>query len=102
QVVLAAKKDPAAPVALAEDAALLARSPLLLEYALARLCSAEKPLHPVARVAGQVEKGLREPFTASLEERLAGSALPPGVGQRVVKGKPHFYLERFPPPAPKK
>src|SRR5262249_18213826 len=75
---------------------------LLLEYALARLCSAEKPLHPVSRVAGRVEKGLREAFTAAIEERLAGNALPPGVGQRGVKGKPHLYLERFPPPAPRK
>src|SRR3954466_8572786 len=41
QIVAAVKKDLEAPVALAEDLDLLARSPALLEFALSRLCSPE-------------------------------------------------------------
>jgi hypothetical protein len=99
-VVLAAKKDPGSPVALAEDAERFASSPLLLEYALGRLATADKPVHPVAKVAGQVEKDIRTGFQASLEERLASGTLPPGVGVHEVKGKRLLYLERFPPPPP--
>src|SRR5262249_43205724 len=63
-VVVAPKKDLASPVALAEDAAKLAGGDLLLNYALNRLATAEKPLHPLPRIAGQVDRGLRPAFEA--------------------------------------
>src|SRR5262245_43151066 len=43
ELILAGKKDLASPVALAEDRETLASSPLLLEYALGKVCSPEKP-----------------------------------------------------------
>jgi hypothetical protein len=98
----ARKKDLASPIALAEDAELFASSDHLLEFALRRLCTAEKPLHPVARVAMQVDATLRPAFTAAVERRLTESRLPASTGTRVAKGKPHLYLHAFPPPPPKK
>src|SRR4051794_13438555 len=88
QVVLAARKDPEAPVALAEDAELLAASPLLAEYALGKVCSAEKPLHPVAKVAGKVDRGLQGAFAAALEGQAAGNNPPPGGRPQPRQGKP--------------
>src|SRR5689334_10918694 len=46
-LVLANKKDISSPVALIEDQAALAASPLLLEYALGKLAREDAPLHPV-------------------------------------------------------
>ncbi len=99
-LVVAAKKDLASPIALAEDAAKLAGSDLLLEYALGKLATADKPLHPVARVVGKVDKRLQPAFEAALTERLSTGQLPPGVGRREVKGQVQLYLEKFPPPPP--
>jgi hypothetical protein len=96
-VVVAAKKDPASPVALAEDAARLAASDVVLVYALGKLATADKPLHPVARVVSRVDRGLQPAFEAALNDRLAGT-LPQGVGKQERKGKVQLYLERFPPP----
>jgi hypothetical protein len=102
ELLRARKKDPASPITLAEDAELLAANDLLLEYALRRLCNVEKPLHPLARLAMQVDAALRPAFTAALERRIAEGRLPPSTGIRDVKGKPHLYLQAFPAPPPKK
>lgn len=98
--VRARKKDAASPIALAEDAGRLAESDLLLEYALRRLCSAEKPLHPVTKVVSQVDVPLRPTVTTALERRLAEGRLPAPAGKQTVKGKAHLYLRDFPPPPP--
>jgi hypothetical protein len=98
QVLVAAKKDLESPLALAEDAGRLATSALLLEFALGKLCSSEKPLHPPAKVATQVDKGLRTAFLADLERRASAGDWPEGVGTRAVKGKVQLYLKKFPPP----
>jgi hypothetical protein len=100
QVVLAAKKDLASPIALAEDAGELAKSSLLLEYALGKLASADKPLHAPAKVVGRVDKALRPAFAAAVEERLTSGTLPDAVGRHEVKGKLLLYLKHFPPPPP--
>jgi hypothetical protein len=102
QLMVARKKDPASPIALREDAGRLAEGTLLLEYALGLVCTAEKPLHPPARVVGKVDKALQPLFTAALERRIADNNWPEAVGQVSVKGKPQLYLRRFPPPPPKK
>ncbi len=100
QVVLAAKKDPASPIALAEDAGQLAKSALLLEYALGKLASADHPLYAPAKVASVVDKTLRPAFVAAIEERLTSGTLPDTVGRHEVKGKVSLYLKSFPPPPP--
>lgn len=101
-LVVAAKKDLSAPVALAEDAEQLAASDALLEYAMSKLASADKPLHRIDRVVGKVEKALQPAFQASLEKRLAENALPASIGTHDVKEERHLYLKQFPPPPPKK
>ncbi len=100
QIVLAAKKDPASPLALVEDAPALAASPLLLEYALGKLATAERPLHLPEKVASQVDKALRPAFIAAVQEKLAWGTLPDTIGQQEAKGKVFLYLKRFPPPPP--
>jgi hypothetical protein len=100
--VLAHKKDPASPIVLAEETDALAGSPRLLEYALGQLCSADKPLHPLAKVVGKVDKALQPAFQAALERQLAENTLPATVGTRTVKDKPHLYLQQYPPPPPKR
>ncbi|HZY86890.1 MAG TPA: hypothetical protein VFE78_18800 [Gemmataceae bacterium] len=100
-VALGQKKDPAAPLALAEDADRLAASPRLLDFALNRACTPPaKPLQPLAKVVGQVEKPLRPVFEAALRRRLEEGALPPEAASQEVRGKPLLYLKRFPPPKP--
>jgi hypothetical protein len=101
--VIAGRKDPASPVALAEDRELLLKSPLLLKYALRQVCSAEKPLQPVKKIVAAIDKDLRDDFQKALEERIQANAWPDGVGcQNVKKDVPGLYLQEFPPPAPKK
>jgi hypothetical protein len=102
QVLRARKKDPASPVALAEDAGRLADSPRLAEYALRRVCGADRPLHAAARVAAQVDPALRPAFLAALERRAAAGTLPGSAGSVAMKDKLHLYLREFPPPPPKK
>jgi hypothetical protein len=97
---LAAKKDLLAPVALAEDVATLAAAPLLLEYALGKLASADKPVHPIGKIAGKVDRSLQPAFEASLNEHLSAGTLPDSVGVHEARGKTLLYLKRFPPPPP--
>jgi hypothetical protein len=99
QLVVACKKDLNSPVALVEDTERLVASSLLLEYALGRICSAEKPLHALNKVAGQVDRPLRPAFEAALQHHLAG-ALPDSTGSQMVRGKVHLYLKLLPPPPP--
>lgn len=99
EFLIAGKKDPSSPVVLTADAETLAASPQLLEYALGKLASADKPLHALEKVVGRVEKSLQPAFQAALE-KLTKETVPAGVGIREVKGKPHFYLDAFPPPPP--
>ena len=98
--VLAARKDLASPIALAEDAGRLAESPLLLAYALGKLACPERPLHPLKKIVAQVERPLQPAFQSALEQHLVQGALPSGVGRRDVKHHPHLYLESCPPPPP--
>src|SRR5262245_27951721 len=100
-LAVAARKDLSSPVVLAEDAPRFAASDALIEYALGKLASADKPLHPVARIVGKVEKALQVAFETALNERLASNNLPGSVGRRDVKETPHLYLAKFPPPPPK-
>ncbi len=98
QMLLASKKHQEAPIALAEDLEVLASSPALLEFALSQLCSAEKPLVPLPRVVGVVEKALRPAFQATLEQQARDNHWPACAGSQTVKGKPQLFLKRYPPP----
>lgn len=105
QWIVADKKDNLSPISLAADREQLAASPLLLEFALGRLCRPETPLHTPAKVVGKVEKALRPAFQAALERAAAENRVPSTVGIVWVKKKPLFYLQQFPPlppPPPKK
>ena len=95
--LLASKKDTNSPIVLAEDGERLAASPLLLEYALGLVCSADKPLHPPTKAVGKVDKTLRPAFQAALARQIADNTLPATVGVALVRGKPQLYLQLFYP-----
>ncbi|HEY7425882.1 MAG TPA: hypothetical protein VH682_16750 [Gemmataceae bacterium] len=98
--VAASKKDANSPIALAEDGERLAASPLLLEFALGLVCSADKPLQTPTKAVSKVDKTLRPASKAALERQIAENALPSAVGVTLIRGKPYLYLQRFPPPPP--
>jgi hypothetical protein len=98
QLLRARKKDADSLVALAEDFERLAADPRLLEAALGALCTPEKPIFPLAKVVGQVEKPLRPAFEGELRRRIAADDWPAAVGCITVKAKPQLFLRRFPLP----
>jgi hypothetical protein len=100
--LVAQKKNLAAPVALRADAAALAASPLLLDFALATSCKPEKPTVAIDKLAGKLDADLRQPFAEAVNRRVQDNALPPTVGSITVKNATHLYLQRMPPPPPKK
>jgi hypothetical protein len=98
--VFAHKSDPHSPIILAEDAERLAASSLLVEFALSRICTPQKPTHPPARAVKKIDKALQPLFATALERRLAAKDWPETVGVVTIKNKPHLYLKRMPPPPP--
>src|SRR5206468_1966921 len=58
EVVLAVPDSRESPVALKGDEEKLAGSEVLLELAVSLLSTAEKPLHPVAKIAGKLDRGI--------------------------------------------
>lgn len=96
--LLGHKKDLNSPLAFAEDSERLAESPLLLEFALELLSSAEKPLHSPAKILLKVDKAIRPAFKTALERQIAGQTLPSSVGVLLVRGKPQLHLQCFPLP----
>jgi hypothetical protein len=99
-LLVASKKDPDSPIALADDASRFAASAAVLGFVLERLCTADKPLHALDKVAAKLEKPLREPFLAAVREQAAANNLPPTVGTVTIKGKIHLFLHKYPPPLP--
>jgi hypothetical protein len=100
RAVLGKPKDLAAPVALREDLPQLAASPQLLLYALDRVCTPNKPTTTVAGLKTKVEKALREPFLASVNDRVQGGNLPAGVAVVTVGRARHLHLTKYPLPDP--
>ncbi len=100
RLLRAQKKNADSLVALAEDAARLAAEPRLLCAVLSGLCTSDKPLVPLTKVVGQVEKPLRPMFEAELKRCVAADDWPADIGCFVLKGKPNFFLHMYPlPPA---
>jgi hypothetical protein len=97
QVIVAARKNRDAPVALTADADRLADSPLLLEFAVGLLSTAKKPLHPVAKIVAKVDARLRDAFAATIARRLNAGDLPPNVAVVQVKDAPHLCLRPYLP-----
>jgi hypothetical protein len=97
QAIVAARKNPDAPVALITDADHLADSAALLEFALGLLSTAKKPLHPTAKVVAKVDARLRDAFAAAIARRLNAGDLPPNVAVVQVKDAPHLCLRPYLP-----
>jgi hypothetical protein len=99
-VIVAQKKNVNAPVALRDDLTALAASPLLLEFALEQVCTPEKPLWPVEKVAKKLDAELQPGFTEAVGQMIHHHRLPQTVGVHVSKKGPQLYLKRMPPPPP--
>jgi hypothetical protein len=98
EVLVARARDVASPLSLPEDSSRLAESSLLLEYAVGRLSTAEKPLCSLAQVVRQVIKLLQPAFKVALQRRLTNRDLPDSIGHLDIKKTPHLYLKRYPLP----
>src|SRR5262249_44494817 len=70
-------KDLESPVALAEDADLLAASPLLLDFVLRSVCTPSSPTCDVSKLKSKVPVRLRQSFEAALGRRIQDNDLPP-------------------------
>src|SRR5262249_12326823 len=64
RVVFAAAGRVDAPLGRPGDEGRLAQSPELLRYAVGQVSTAERPLHPLSKVAAAVDKALRPAFEA--------------------------------------
>ena len=100
RVILAQKQERAAPLALKEDLEQLAASPLLLEFALDKLCSPASPTCPPSKLKGPVDTKLKKPLEAAAMRQIQDNTLPPNVGHLLQKNKPFLFLHRIPPPPP--
>jgi hypothetical protein len=100
RVLVVKPKNPDSPCALAEDAELLAASPLLLEFVLGLVCSLQKPECEVPSLKVKLPQGLKEPFEAAVQRRIQEGTLPTTVD--VVTSKPGtrtkllLHLKRYP------
>lgn len=99
-VVLAQKKAADTPLALAEDRDRLADSPLLLEWVMEQACTPVTPALPPEKLVKKVDAPLRDPLKEAISHRLQDGTLPETMAVATVKGKPHLYLKRMPPPKP--
>jgi len=100
KVVLAVPDNRESPVALKDDEEKLAGSPVLLELVVHLLSTPEKPLHPLAKIAGKLDKSIREAFAKSVEQRIQEKTLPKTLWAEEVKSKPYLGLERYKPVFP--
>ena len=93
RVLYAAPRDPAAPVALAEDRDALLSSPALLEYAVQAVRKPDHQAVPLTDLKKKITKPLQAAFEAAVVARVAAGAPPsPTVGRLYVRKKPHFFL----------
>jgi hypothetical protein len=79
RVIVAHMQNRAAPVALVEDGERLAASRMLLEFALALVCTPDKPAATLAALKATVQKNLRKPFEDAVQRQINENSLPPTV-----------------------
>src|SRR5262245_52310316 len=92
KLLLAVKGNLLSPVALAEDAELLAGSSLLLEFLVRIAVSAERQAVAVADLKKPLDRRLKTLFETALREKIRAGTLPESVGCLKIKGQPHLFL----------
>lgn len=103
KAIVAVKGRSDAPVALAEDAAALAASPLTLEAALRAKGEKGAPPWTPKQLAGALPEPLKAAFQGHCDRQLEAGEIPAFAG-RAVKGKSVglYHLDQPPPPPPVK
>lgn len=86
------KKQPGAPVALAQDKGRLADSPQLLEMAMRQTRSETDQLLSPAKLKAKVDRQIQKAFEESIKRRASDGQLPPGIGRLMQKKKPLLFL----------
>jgi hypothetical protein len=92
KVLVGLKNVANSPAALADDKAVLADSPTLLELLLVRTRTASNEVATVAELKKKVAAGLQREFEEALRRRIAGRTLPAGIGCLLQKNKPLLFL----------
>lgn len=90
-------KDYAAPAALAEDMDVLPGSPVVLDYALARVCTSKKRTATVEQLTAVLFSWAKQAFEDSLRRRLEDGTLPESVGTLTLGQETVLYRTALPP-----
>jgi hypothetical protein len=89
---VAARKDLRAPAALVEDLALLAASPLLLDFLLELVRSPSNQAWSVAKLKAKVTGKLQKPFQEAVNRRIEENSLAPTVGWLWINRSRSLFL----------
>jgi hypothetical protein len=89
---VAARKDLRAPAALVEDLALLAASPLLLDFLLEQVRSPSNQAWSVAKLKAKVTGKLQKPFQEAVNRRIEENSLAPTVGWLWINRSRNLFL----------
>jgi hypothetical protein len=94
RAIVSLRDDPEGPVALADDAEMLAVSPQLLERLLDQVGTPDNPGCTPTQLTKRLDSRLKKPFAAALARQIAGGTLPETVGH-VTRGRTVLlYLHR--------
>lgn len=85
-------KAPAAPIALASDAELLAASTLAIEFLLGQCRTAATQAFGVPDLKKKATNKLHKPLHEALSRHLAAGTLPPTVGWVTISGRKKLFL----------
>jgi hypothetical protein len=85
-----------APLALLEDAELIAGSAPALIFVLRLVCNAEKPTCDISKLKGKIPIKLRAFFAAAVQRMIDEQRLPADVGVAAVRKKKHLHLQQYP------
>jgi len=91
-LVVAARRDLDAPVALIEDMPRLAASPQLLEYALRCVRTASNHAASLAELKRKLTVKLQAPFQEAVQQQMQQATLPPSVGWLLIKSAKKQFL----------
>src|SRR5262249_23250477 len=86
--------------ALPGDEQRLAGDPGLIGRAVQLVSTKEAPLHPVTKVAGKLDRAVKEAFPEAVAQRVADGTLPAGVVAHDIRGKLHLRLAEYALPEP--
>jgi hypothetical protein len=101
-VVFSVTGNAALPIALVGDEKKLASHPAVLEYAVAQLSTEAEPLQPLTKIAGILDKAIRDAFKPAVPEMQSANKIPETITLENLKNGIHLRLTKYVPPPPPK